>query len=453
MRIMIVGAGQVGYHLSEKLSVEGQEVVLVDQNEQKLRRLERELNILPVHGSGASTKVLEEAGIDKTDLFIAVTDSDEVNLVACIISKQYNVKTRIARVRNEDFYSQGKPLSEKALGIDLLISPDLAMAEEILQLCSVSGAFEVAEFGGGQVELLGYVAQEGYPCVGPSLQDLKELQGLYDFVIVAIIRDNATIIPRGDDKIEPGDKVYLVMRKRDIQAIEQLLFNFTSELPKQVFIIGGGTIGHLVARQMEQKKINVKLVEKDQNRCEFLAEHLDQSIVLNCDGLEAQDLLDEGIDQADLIISVTDSDTTNILSSLLAKHHGAKKCITRIISPGFISMLGTLGIDVPLSPRQVAANMILQFVRGGGGSKAVNVATLLGSDAEVIELQVPDRDKYVDMPLKYLQFPRGAIVGAILRNGDEVIIPSGDTILQPGDNLVVFFTKDALQAIESFFEA
>lgn len=447
---MIVGAGQVGHHLSEKLSVEGQEVVLVDQSEKKLRRLERELNILPVHGSGASAKVLEEAGIDKTDLFIAVTDSDEVNLVACIISKQYNVKTRIARVRNEDFYSQGTPLSKKALGIDLLISPDLAMTEEILQLSIMSGAFEVAEFGRGQVELLGYVAQKEYPCIGLSLQDLKELQGLYDFVIVAIIRDNTTIIPRGSDKIEVGDKIYLVMRKRDIQAIEQLLFNFTSQVPNQVFIIGGGSIGLLVARQMEQKKINVKLVEKDQTRCEFLAEQLDQTIVLNCDGLEAQDLLDEGIDQADLVISVTGSDTTNILSSLLAKHHGAKKCITHITSPGFIPMLGTLGIDVPLSPRQVAANMILRFVRGGG--KTVNVATLLGSDAEVIELEVPDREKYVDMPLKYLDFPRGAIVGAILRNGDEVIIPSGNTILQPGDNLVVFFSKDAVQAVESFFE-
>lgn len=448
MRIMIVGAGQVGYHLCEKLSVEGQEVVLVDQDEKKLRRLERELNILPVHGSGASAKVLEEAGIDKTDLFIAVTDSDEVNLVACIISKQYKVKTRIARVRNEDFYSQGTPLSEKALGIDLLISPDLAMADEILHLSTMSGAFEVAEFAGGQVEILGYAAQEGYPCIGLPLHELKELQGLYDFVIVAIIRHGMTIIPRGSDKIEAGDKIYIVTRKKDISAVEQLLFNLTSQIPRQVFIIGGGTIGYLVARRMEQKKIGVKLLDRDPKRCEFLSENLDQTIVLNCDGLEAQDLLDEGIDQADLVISVTASDTTNILSSLLAKHHGAKKCITHVSSPGFIPMLGTLGVDVPLSPRQVAANMILRFVRGGG--KIVNVATLLGSDAEVIELKVPAREQFVDMPLKLLQFPRGAIVGAILR-ANNVIIPSGSTPLRPGDNLVVFFTKDALQAVETFF--
>ncbi|HIJ78440.1 MAG: Trk system potassium transporter TrkA [Desulfobulbaceae bacterium] len=448
MRIMIVGAGMVGYHLSEKLSGEGQEVVLIDQDDNKLRRIERDLNVLPVLGSGASARVLEEAGIDKTDLFIAVTDSDEVNLISCIISKQYNVKTRIARVRNEDFYAQGTAQAERALGIDLLISPDLAITEEIMRLITMSQAFEVAEFARGRIELLGYNAQAGQPCVGKSLQDLRDLQGIYDFVIVAISRNNKTIIPRGKDRIEVGDKVYLVMRKKDVPPVENLLFNAASHAPKNAFIVGGGTIGYLVARQMEQKKINVRLVEQNSKRCEFLAEQLEHTVVLNSNGLEAHDLLDEGIDQADLVISVTNSDTTNILSSLLAKHHGAKKCITHITNPGFIPMLGKLGIDVPLSPRQVAANMILRFVRGGG--KIVNITTLQGSDAEVIEMKIPNNDKFADLPLKYLEFPMGAIIGAIMRGG-EIIIPTGDTLLQPNDNLVVFFTKDALQAVENLF--
>lgn len=447
---MIVGAGQVGYHLSEKLSVEGQEVVLVDRDESKLRRIEKELNILPVIGSGASSRILEEAGIDKTDLFIAVTDSDEVNLVACIISKQYNVKTRIARVRNEDFYSQGTALSEKALGIDLLISPDLAMAEEVVELSTMSEAFERAEFAGGQVEVVGYLVTEENPCVGQCLIDLRASNREHEFVIVAIIRDGETIIPRGDSIVQPGDKIYIALRKTDMSTIEPLLFNTYSKAPKQVFIIGGGTIGLLVARQMEKKKIDVSLVELDENRCEYLSEQLDDTVVLNCDGLEAQALLDEGIDRADLVISVTNSDTTNILSSLLAKHHGAKKCITHITSPGFIPLLGKLGIDTALSPRMVAANMILRFVRGGG--KIVSVATLLGSEAEVIELTVPDSKTFKDKPLKSINFPIGAIVGAIVR-ANQVIIPSGNTVLKPNDNLVIFFTKDSLQAVENFFEA
>ncbi|MDH5298328.1 MAG: Trk system potassium transporter TrkA, partial [Desulfobulbaceae bacterium] len=433
MRIMIVGAGQVGRHLCQKLSVEGQEVVLVDQDAAKLRRLERELNILPVQGSGASARVLEEAGIDKTDLFIAVTDSDEVNLVACILSKQYNVRTRIARVRNEDFYAQDASLSERALGIDLLISPDHAMADEIVSLALLSEAFEVAEFAGGQVVLLGYVVQECNPCVGLPLERLKVLQGGLRFVIAAIIRDGVTIIPRGSDRVEAGDKIYIVVRKNDIRAVEPLLFNCSSKAPDLVFVIGGGTIGSLVARHLEEKNINVRLVEKNPARCKVLIEQLDDTVVLNFDGLEAHDLLDEGIDQADLVISVTNSDTSNILSSLLAKHHGAKKCITHITRPDFIPLLGKLGIDVALSPRLVAANMILRFVRGSG--TIVSVATLLGSDAEVIEIKVPEREKFSGVPLKSLYFPRGSIVGAIVR-GQEVIIPTGETKLAVDDSLV-----------------
>lgn len=444
---MIVGAGRVGHHLSRKLSFEGQEVVLVDRDETKLRRMERDLNILPVHGSGASTKVLEEAGIDKTDLFIAVTDSDEVNLVACIISKQYNVKTRIARVRNEDFYSQGSPLTEKALGIDLLISPDLAMADEIIQLSMLPAAFDVAEFAGGQVDLLGYLVHDDNPCIGLSLQEIQQQQGKYNFIIAAIIRDEKTIIPRGKDILAPGDKIYIVVRKADIHGVESI-FNIISRAPKNVFIIGGGTIGTTVAKRMEGRKIEVRVVDKDPVKCQALTEKLEHAIILNCNGLEAQDLLEEGIDRADLVIAVTDSDTTNILSSLLAKHHGAKKCITTIRRPDFIPLLGKLGIDVALSPRLAAADMILKFVRGGGS--IVSVATLLGTDAEVLELKVPDLERFREVPLKSLMFPSGAIIGAVVTNR-LVKIPSGETILKPEDVVIIFSSKDAIHSVESFF--
>lgn len=445
MRIMIVGAGKVGCHLCEKLSGEGQEVVLVDSDKAKLRRIEKDLNILTVHGSGASVRILEEAGIQHTDLFIAVTDSDEVNLIACILSKQYMVKTRIARVRNEDFFAQGAPLSESALGIDLLISPDIAMADEVMKMSIHSEAFEVAEFAGGQVVILGYAVNDGNPCVGLTLQMIKKLPG----VIVAIIRGAKTIIPRGGDCIEAGDKIYIATRNEDISGVEEL-FNFTSRIPRKVFIIGGGIIGSLVAKRMEKKGIAVRLVEKNPDSCENLTEQFRNTIVLNCDGLEASDLLDEGIDQADLVISVTDSDTANILSSLLAKHHGAKKCITRITRPDFIPMLGKLGIDVALSPRLVAANMILRFVRGSG--KIVSVASLMGSEAEVIELKVPDKKQFRDVALKDLHFPSGAILGAIVKAGKgDVIIPSGNTVIKPDDNLVIFCTAAAIGAVESFF--
>ncbi len=445
MRIMVVGSGAVGYHLSQKFSAEGHEVILVDTDQKKLRRLERELNVMPVCGSGASARVLEDAGIQTTDLFIAVTDSDEINLLACIISKNYNVTKRIARVRNEDFYSHSASLNEKALGIDLLISPDQALSEEIVRLSALPDAFEAAEFADGQVVLLGYTIQEGNTSVGKTLMDLKGGLG----VVVAIIRDEKTIIPRGEDVINSGDRIYFVVRKSDIAAIEKKI-NITSHVTKKVFIIGGGIIGYRVAKMMEKMKLEVKVVEADQERCKFLAENLERSVVLNCDGLEGHDLLDEGVDQADLIVAVTESDTTNILSSLLAKHHGAKKCMTSISRPDFIPLLGKLGIDVAMSPRLVAANMILKFVRGG--DSVVSVSTLIGSDAEVVEIKVPDLEKFQKVPLMDLDFPKRAVLGAIVRKKkNKVIVPTGTTRIRPGDNLVIFATKGCARSVETFF--
>jgi len=442
---MIVGSGAVGCHLSQKFSIEGHDVVLVDTDQKKLHRLERELNILPIWGSGVSTKALEEGGIEDTDLFIAVTDSDEVNLVACIISKKYQVKKRIARVRNEEFYAHDNALSEETLGIDLLISPDQALSDEIIRLSTLSDAFEAAEFADGKVVLLGYTIQDDNPTIGRSLLELKGGLG----VVVAIIREEKTIIPRGDDRIAAGDRLYFVVRKKDIGAIEKKI-HFTSRPPQNVFIIGGGAIGYRVARRMEAKNISVKIVEEDANRCGYLAENLERAVVLNFDGLEAHDLLDEGIDQADLVISVTDSDTSNILSSLLAKHHGAQKCITRISRPDFIPLLGKLGIDVALSPRLVAANMILGYVRSG--DTVVAASTLLGSDAEVMEIKVPDLEKFHKIALKDLNFPKQTIIGAVVRpRKNRVIVPSGTTRIKSGDRLVIFASSEATQSVETFF--
>lgn len=447
MRIMIVGAGQVGRHLSRKFSAEGQDVVLIDRDETRLRRLERELNILVVPGSGASMRVLEDAGIENTELFIAVTDSDEVNLVACLLSKKYQVKKRVARVRNEDFLSPDAPLNEKALGIDMLISPDRAMTDEIMQLITVSEAFDTSEFANGQMVLLGYVINENNPCADLTLQKIKQQMKSHRYVVAAIIRNGKTIIPGGTDRIEVGDKVYLMVRKQDISEVENM-FNLSSKTPELVFIIGGGTIGFNVAKRLELLGINVRLVEEDADHCDFLTENLENTLVLNFDGLEADVLLEEGIEKADLIITVTDNDASNILSSLLAKHHGAKKCITKINRHDFIPLLGKLGIDVALSPREVAADMILRYVRRGS---IVSVTTIHGSEAEVIELKVPDRPKFKVVPLKSLSFPKGAIVGAIVRQS-QVFIPSGETTLQPDDNLIIFFTKEAIPHVEAFFE-
>ncbi len=445
MRIVIVGAGEVGRHLCQQLSLEDHEVILIDRNAEHLRRVERELNILAIEGNGASAKILEKAEVSKADLFIAVTDIDEVNLISCIMAKEYGVLRRVARVKNEEYLSLNSPLNEHRLGIDLIINPDQAMAQEILRICQLSEAFEVVNFAHGEVVLVGYQIKEGNPVCGVTLAELRSLRGLYNYVVVAIVRNGETIIPRGSDIIHPGDRLYLVTKQRDMAAVEDLL-NLRSEAPKKVFIVGGGQVGFRVARELEAQDVDVFLVESDPLRCESLAEHLSDTVVLNFDGLDAHELISEGIDQADLVIAVTDGDTTNILASLLAKHHGAKKCITRISRPDFIPLLGKLGIDIALSSRLVAANMILRFVRRGA---ILSVATLLGSDAEVVEYVISERWIYVDKPLKSIDFPKGAVVGAVIRD-NQVIIPTGDTVLKAGDRLVIFSMKKAINKVEQF---
>lgn len=449
LKVIIVGAGEVGYYLADRLALEGHEIVVVDRSEDKIKRLERSLNVMAIKGSGASAKVLETAGIKEADLFVAVTDSDEINLISCLLAREYGVPRKVARVRSEDYLSPGSPLNEQKLGIDLIINPARVLADEIVRLAEITEATDWAEFARGKVILLGYQVKENCPLAGMSLANLKDLRALYDFVIVAIVRGNQTIIPTGKDVIKVGDKIFIIAKKRDIPAIEYLL-GFTTKTPSRVFIIGGGQVGAWVAKQMEAKKVEVYLVEKDSERCEELAEFLKRTVVLNLDGLDAQELLKEGIDRSGLVIAVTDIDTVNILGALLAKHHGAKKCIVRIDRPDFIPLLSDLGIDVALSPRLLAANQILRFVRRG---QILSVATFLGSEAEVVEMVVPDTEFFRKGPkLQELDFPEGAIVGAVYRSG-EVIIPKGATTLLPGDDLVIFAKREALPKLEKLFSS
>ncbi len=446
MRILIVGAGAVGGHLCGQLSLEGHDVILVDTDLEKLRKIENDLNIMTIQGNGASAEILEEAGIKKADLFIAVTNIDEVNLIACILAKEYGVARKVARVRNEEYLSASSPLNSSRLGIDLLINPDIAMSEEILKICSRLEAFEAVELAKGDINLIGYEIRPESPLCGVSLKDLRELKGLYDFVVPAIVRQDRTIVPRGEDVIEPGDKLYFIVRRDDIPKVEEII-GVKSLAPKKVFIIGGGHVGYNVAKALEKRDCEIFLIDEDPKRCESLVEKLDKTIVLNIDGLDGHELRSEGIDTCDVIIAVTDEDTTNILASLLAKHLGAKKCITRISRPDFIPLLGRLGIDVPLSARLVAANMILRFVRRG---TILSAATLLGSNAEVLEFVVSSMWPYVERPLKDIPFPKGANVGAIVRNG-EAEIPTGQTVILPRDKLIVFTLKEVAPKLEKLF--
>ena len=449
MKILIVGSGQVGYFLCDRLSREGHEVTLVDRDEEVVERAQDRLNVLGVVGNGASAEILEQAGIKDVDIFIAVTNMDEVNILACLLAREYQVKILIARTKSIEYISDKAVLSKEKLGINLLINPEDAVAEELSKLACNSKAFDVAEFAEGQILFQGYRIEAESPLCDLTLSELGELRGMYRFVVVAINRGNTTIIPRGDDTIQAGDRIYIVAPQQELPAINYLLqFKQLDErASRRAFVLGGGRIGLQVAQNLEKLHFQTKLIEKDEDRCYKLAEQLNKVVVINVEGLDVQTLLDEGLTDADVFIAVTENDQTNILICLLAKQHNVRRTLALVSQPELIGLAADLGIDACISPRLAAAGAILKFVRRG---EIISLTTVEGSDSEVLELEIGKDSGLLATPLSDLHFPRGAIIGAIVR-GSNYEIPTGESRLEEGDRVVIFTLPEALQKVERFF--
>jgi len=449
MRILIVGAGQVGYFLSERLSQEGHEVTLVDRSDEHLRRAEDRLNVLGIVGNGASAETLEQAGIKETDIFIAVTDLDEVNILACLLAREYSVRTRIARVKSIEYTGQSAILSKEKLGIDLLINPNDAVADEIAKIAGRAGAFDVAEFVEGQVQFLGYRIEANSPLCDLTLRELGDIRGIYRFVVTAITRNGRTLVPRGDDVIQAGDRIFIVAPTRDMPAIQYLLKQEAEEKKgrRRAFILGGGHVGLRIAQELEEHRFDVRLIDRDEARCETLSAQLKRGMVLHAEGTDIRTLVEEGVEEAEVFIAATDSDESNILSALLARQHGALRTLSLVNSPEMLGLAPTLGIDACISPRIAAASAILKYVRRGD---IVSVTAIEGSNAEALELQVQAQSDCLGVPLRQLDFPGGAIIGAVVHDG-QYQIPDGETVIHAGDRVVVFALPEAVLKVERFF--
>lgn len=449
MKILIVGSGQVGYFLCDRLSREGHEVTLVDQDEAVVERAQDRLNVLGIVGNGASAEALEQAGIKDVDIFIAVTNVDEVNILACLLAREYQVEILIARTKNIEYTSRKAVLSKEKLGIDLLINPDDAVAEELSKLACHSKAFDVAEFADGQILFQGYRIEPESPLCNLTLAELGELRGMYRFIVVAINRGNTTIIPRGDDTIQAGDRIYIFAPLQELPAINYMLqAEQLEEKPThRAFILGGSRIGLQVAQNMENLHFHTKLIERDEDRCYKLAEQLNKTVVINAEGLDVQTLVDEGLADTDVFIAVTENDQTNILTCLLAKQHKVRRTLALVSQPELIGLASDLGIDACISPRLAAAGAILKFVRRGD---IISLTAVEGSNSEVLELEISKESGLLAKPLNALHFPRGAIIGAIVR-GNKYEIPTGESILEEGDRVVVFTLPEAVKKVERFF--
>ncbi len=444
MRVIVIGAGVVGYTIAERLASEGQDVVVIEKDEKRVKEIKEALDVKVIQGNGSSPRVLKEAGIDEADMVIAVTDSDEVNMIACLIANtQTRIPKKIIRVRNPDYTGYKELFLGGPLGIDFNINPALVAAERILKIIHVPGATDVVDFSEGAIKLVGIRLGKESEVIGKRLRDLKELHPHNRVLIASIYRGMETIIPDGSETLEEGDHLFIVTVPEEIPKVLQL-FGKREPAGRRVMIVGGGYIGSYIAGNLEKEDFLVKVIEKDEERCNYLAQVLEKSLILHGDGTDQELLKEEGIGDVDTFVSVTNDEEDNILISLLAKNLGAKRVIALVDKPEYVSLVSTIGVDVVVSPRLASVGSILQFIRRG---KILSVTTLVEERVEVIETVAMETSDIVGRPIKEIKFPEGAIIGAVCK-GERAMIPDGETVIDPGDKVVIFALRKAIPRVE-----
>jgi trk system potassium uptake protein TrkA len=452
VKIIILGAGQVGrtaaYHLSRE---EANDVTVVDQNEETLRELQDRLDIRTVNGNAASPRVLEAAGVASTDILVALTNSDEVNMLACQIAwTLYRTPKKIARVRSADYTERNGLFGENRVAVDVWISPEQLVTEHVARLIRYPGALQVLDFADGRVRLVGIRALQGGPLVGQELRTLREHIPSADARVAAIYRAGKSVKPEGTTVIEDGDEVFFLAARGNIRAVMKEMRR--EEAPvRRVVIAGGGNIGFRLASELEDKN-QVKLIERDPKRARRVSEQLRRTTVLQGDAADEELLLEENIDSVDIFAALTNSEEANILSAMLAKRLGAHKVMALINKPSYAELIESGSIDVAISPQTVTIGSLLAHVRRGD---VVRVHSLRRGAAEALEVVVhgdADNSKVIGRRIEDISLPEGTTLGAMVR-GDDVIIAHHDTTVQPDDHLILFLTdRRHIDAVEKLFQ-
>jgi trk system potassium uptake protein TrkA len=444
VKIIIVGAGEVGFHFAEWLAQEKKEVVVIDIDPEALRRVSDHLDVQTLLGSGSNPRVLEESGLKNADIILAVTDRDEVNLIACFFANVIAPPIqKVALIRNPDYGLYREAMTRDLLNIGLVINPEMEVVNSILRIMSAPDVEEVNDFVGGRLKMLGKHLPPDSPLNGLKLSQLPEKIERNRMIIAALVRDETLIIPKGRDTLRAGDFVYFVCRSKDIEEILRLFGKHTIPL-KNILIVGGGNIGFPLARELESRRLNVKVIEKDPDRCQMLSAKLNRAIVLQGLATDQKFLEQENIGYMDLVVAVTWDEEMNILSCLLAKRLGAKKTIARVNKVPYIPLVQAIGIDHIVSPRLSAINTLFPYLRRG---KVISTVTIRGKAAEVLEAEALPKSAIVGRPIKELEFPKEALFLCIFR-GDEVIIPGGSTVIQPEDRVLILSTGAVIPQVE-----
>lgn len=450
MKVIICGAGQVGYHIASYLAGEQNDVTVIDQSYELIGRVNETLDVQAFVGNASQPDVLENAGAADADMIIAVTFADEVNMVACQVAHSlFNVPTKIARIRQQSFLEPmwADLFSRDHMPIDVIISPEIEVAQAISRRLAVPGAFDMIPLADDKVRVIGVRCTENCPIVHTPLRQLTELFPDLHIVIVGIVHDDNAYVPKSTDQMLPGDEVYFAA---DTAHVPRALaaFGYEEQEAHRLVILGGGNIGLNLAKLIEANPdMSARIIERDQLRARKVAALLPDTMVTNGDGLDSDILEEINIRSADTVVAVTDDDETNILGSLLAKRYGVERTIALANKTTYSSLVTTLGIDVLVNPRAITVSTILQHVRRG---RIRAVHSLRDGFGEIIEAEALETSPLVGSKIRDGKLPSGVIVGAIVRDG-VVIIPRGDTDVRAQDRVILLATAGSVRKVEKLF--
>jgi len=448
MKIIIAGAGEVGFHLAKLLSFESQEITLIDTNKESLTYADNHLDIRIVKGDATSISILKESRIENADLVIGVTSSETTNITVCAIAKQLGAKRTIARISNTEFIENKDEVGFTEFGVDELISPESLAASEIELLLDQSAFNDSYEFEDGALTMVGLILSNSASIVGKTIKEAATVFPEMHFIAIAIQRGGTqfTLIPRGDTILKEGDQVYFITSTGGVEELYKLTGKFKEDI-KNVMILGGSKIGYKSARDLCKKKFNIKLIEKDKQRAFDLADELPKALVINGDGRNVELLEEESIGDMDAFISVTGNSETNIMSCLVAKSKGVKKTIALVENMDYFELSQSIGIDTLINKKLLAANNIFRYIRKG---EVVAMTKLNNMNAEILEFKVNADSSICNTLVKDLEFPRSAIIGGVIRD-DEGVIALGEFKIQEGDKVVVCCLPRAIKKVEKLF--
>ncbi len=441
MRVVVVGAGEVGANIASGLA-DAHDVVVVDTDPERVEAITYQLDVLAIEGDGTSLATLKEAGVEDADMLIASTDSDEANIVACATAKTVSDAFTVARVRKTDYLTTWRG-AEGAFSVDFMVCTDLLAAQSIVRIAGLPGAQDVDSFAGGRVRMAEFEVTEESTLANQTVEAADRFESL---TFAAILRNGDVEIPRGDTRIEPGDKVVVIGSPESCRLFaSELTPSNGLESSDEVYVVGGSEIGYQTARLLEAQGVTPRVIERDPERARELAEELAGSVVLENDGTDIDFLERENVTDADLVVAALSSDEKNLLVSLLAKRLGAKRTVAVVEDGSFVDVFETVGVDVAVNPREVTAEEITRFTRE---EHTQNVAIIESDRAEVLEIEVDDESLLANRTIAdaTADLPQGVVVGAITRN-DDLITPRGDTVVRPGDHVVVFAETSILEEV------